>query len=75
MKEKFSICSDGSDKAHHHHHHPSLATHYPPFYSEMVVQPTTEPVDLAAVAEYEKERQNIEKCLSKLSPPIVKNNF
>jgi hypothetical protein len=41
----------------------------------MVVQPTTEPVDLAAVAEYDKERQTIEKCLSKLSPPIVRNIY
>jgi hypothetical protein len=37
----------------------------------MVVQPTTEPVDLATAAEYDKERQTIEKCLSKLSSPIV----
>ncbi|CAF4345327.1 unnamed protein product, partial [Rotaria magnacalcarata] len=57
---------DGSDKSLHHHHQP-LATHYSPFYSEMIVQPTTEPVDLAAAAEYDKERQTIEKCLSKLS--------
>jgi hypothetical protein len=41
----------------------------------MVVQPTAEPVDLAAAAEYDKERQTIEKCLSKLSPPIVRENF
>jgi len=38
----------------------------------MVVSPTTEPVDLVAAVEYDKERQTIEKCLSKLSPPIVK---
>jgi hypothetical protein len=38
----------------------------------MVVQPTTESVDLAAAVEYDKERQTIEKCLSKLSPPIVR---
>jgi hypothetical protein len=38
----------------------------------MVVQPTTEPVDLAAAVEYDKERQTIEKCLSKLSPPLVR---
>ncbi|CAF3170217.1 unnamed protein product [Rotaria socialis] len=63
---------DGSDKS-LHHHHPPLATHYSPFYSEMVVQPTTEPVDLAAAAEYDKERQTIEKCLSKLSPPIIQD--
>jgi hypothetical protein len=39
----------------------------------MVVQPATEPVDLAAAAEYDKERQTIEKSLSKLSPPIVRD--
>ena len=78
-KENFVIILDGSEKSqhpHHHHphphHHPPIPTHYSPFYSEMIVQPTTEPVDLAAVAEYDKERQTIEKCLSKLSPPIVK---
>jgi hypothetical protein len=37
----------------------------------MIVQPTTEPVDLAAAAEFDKERETIEKSLSKLSPPIV----
>ncbi len=37
----------------------------------MIVQPTAEPVDLAAVAEFDKERQTIEKSLSKLSSPIV----
>ncbi len=41
----------------------------------MVVQPTTEPVDLATAAEYDKERQTIEKCLSKLSSPIVWISF
>jgi hypothetical protein len=41
----------------------------------MVVQPTTEPVDLVAAAEYDKERQTIEKCLSKLSPPLVSKIF
>ncbi|CAF0733122.1 unnamed protein product [Rotaria sordida] len=69
---------DSSDKSHHHHHHhhhhPPLQTHYSPFYSEMVVQSTTtEPVDLVAVAEYDKERQTIEKYLSKLSPPIIQD--
>jgi hypothetical protein len=71
---------DGSDKSQHHHHHhhhhhpppPPPSTHYPAFYPEMVVQPTTEPVDLAAAVEFDKERQTIEKCLSKLSPPIVR---
>ena len=37
----------------------------------MVIQPSTEPVNLVAATEYDKERQTIEKCLSKLSPPIV----
>jgi hypothetical protein len=38
----------------------------------MVVQPTPEPADLAAAAEFDKERQTIEKSLSKLSSPIVR---
>ncbi len=47
----------------------------------MVVQPppplptttiTTEPTDLATTVELDKERQTIEKSLSKLSLPIVK---
>ncbi len=39
----------------------------------MVVQPTTtESVDLTTAAEFDKERQTIEKSLSKLSPPIVR---
>jgi hypothetical protein len=72
---------DGSDKSqhhHHHHHHPPSAqppTHYSSFYPEMVAQPTAEPVDLASAAEYDKERQTIEKCLSKLSLPIVRKYF
>jgi hypothetical protein len=72
---------DGSDKSqhhHHHHHHPPSAqppTHYSSFYPEMVAQPTAEPVDLASAAEYDKERQTIEKCLSKLSLPIVRKHF
>lgn len=42
----------------------------------MVVQPTAEPGDIAVTAvEYEKERQIVEKCLSTLSSPIVRNNF
>jgi hypothetical protein len=41
----------------------------------MVVQPTTEPVDVVAAAEFDKERQTIEKSLSKLSPPIVRILF
>jgi len=38
----------------------------------MVVQTTPEPADLAAAAEFDKERQTIEKSLSKLSSPIVR---
>ncbi|CAF1622355.1 unnamed protein product [Adineta ricciae] len=73
---------NGSDKpqhhhAHHHSHHPPAAplppTHYSTFYPEMVVQPTTESIDLTSSAEYDKERQIIEKCLSKLSLPIVQD--
>jgi hypothetical protein len=42
----------------------------------MVVQPTTtESVDLTTAAEFDKERQTIEKSLSKLSPPIVRILF
>ena len=66
---------DGSHKSQHHHQPPQPPPHYSSFYPEMVVQPTPEPVDLAAVAEFDKERQTIEKCLSKLSPPIVKILF
>ena len=75
---------DGSDKpqhhhAHHHSHHPPAAplpsTHYSTFYPEMVVQPATESIDLTSSAEYDKERQIIEKCLSKLSLPIVSTVF
>ncbi len=39
----------------------------------MVVPPsTTEPVELTTTAEFDQERQTIEKSLSKLSPPIVR---
>ena len=41
----------------------------------MVVQSTNEPVDLATTVEFDKERQTIEKRLSKLSPPIVRMSF
>jgi len=41
----------------------------------MIVQSTPESADLAAATEFDKERQTIEKSLSKLSPPIVKISF
>jgi hypothetical protein len=41
----------------------------------MVVPTTNEPVDLAAAIEFDKERQAIEKSLSKLSIPIVRISF
>lgn len=67
---------DGSHKSQQHHHHhqppPPQLAHYPPFYRDIIVQPTNEPVDLAVAAELDKERQNIEKCLSNLSSPMVK---
>ncbi|CAF1539479.1 unnamed protein product [Adineta ricciae] len=69
-----NIHMNGSHKSphhHHHHHHHPPPTHYPTFYPDMVAQPTNEPVDLAAAAEFDKERQTIEKILSKLSPPTV----
>lgn len=69
---------DGSEKSHphphahhHHHHHHTAANHYSAYYPEMIVPQTSESVDLAAVVEFDKERQTIEKCLSKLAPPIV----
>jgi hypothetical protein len=82
-RNKYKFYLDGSHKSQHHHHAPP-PPHYSTFYPEMVVQPpppppaaaaaatTTEPVDLAAVAELDKERQTIEKSLSKLSLPIVR---
>lgn len=63
---------DGSHKSQsHHHQHPS---HYSSFYPEMIVPSTNEPVDLTAAAEFDEERQTIEKSLSKLSLPIVRNS-
>ncbi|CAF1284500.1 unnamed protein product [Rotaria sordida] len=72
-----NVSMNGSHKSQHHHHQPpppppSLA-HYAPFYRDMIVQPTNEPVDLAVAAELDKERQTIEKNLSKLSPPIIQD--
>jgi hypothetical protein len=61
---------DGSHKSQQHHNHPPQP-HYSSFYPDIVVQPTNEPVDLAAAVEFDKERQTIEESLSKLSPPIV----
>ena len=81
----FFLKIDLFDQSHHHPHHhhhpppppppPPPPTHYQSFYPEMVVQSVSEPVDLAAAAEYDKERQTIEKCLSKLSQPIVNMKF
>lgn len=70
---------DGLDKSqhhhHHHHHHHGAPTHYSGFYPEMGVQPAVEPVDLAAAAEFDKERQMIGKSLSKLSLPVVSDVY
>ncbi|UJR33220.1 hypothetical protein I4U23_020675 [Adineta vaga] len=75
-----NVTLNGSDKSQHHHHPhhhqapPSIpSTHYSTFYPEMVVQSTTEPIDLTSSGEFDKERQTIETCLSKLSLPIVQD--
>ncbi|UJR13965.1 hypothetical protein I4U23_000968 [Adineta vaga] len=68
-----NINMNGSHKSQHHHHHHHPSAHYPTFYSDMVVQPTNESVDLVTTAEFDKERQTIEKTLSKLSPLIIQD--
>lgn len=63
---------DGSHKSQQHHPH---AGHYASFYPEMIVQPvttTSESLDSATSAEFDQERQTIEKNLSKISPPTVR---
>jgi hypothetical protein len=71
-----NVSMNGSHKSQQHHHAPP-PQHYSSFYPEIVAQPaaatTTESVDLATVAEFDKERQTIEKSLSKLSLPIIQD--
>jgi hypothetical protein len=65
---------NGADKQQQHHHHHHLPPpHFPAFYPDMVVQQPSEPVDLAAAAEFDKERQTIEAGLSKMASPIIQD--
>ncbi|CAM4921556.1 unnamed protein product [Rotaria socialis] len=69
-----NVSMNGSQKSPHHHHPPpTTLAHYTSFYRDIIVQPNNEPVDLAVAAEFDKERQTIEKSLSKLSSPLIQD--
>jgi hypothetical protein len=64
---------DGSHKSsQHQHHHPS---HYPAFYSEMLIQPTDDAANASApTSDFDNEQQTLEQTLLKLSSPTVRKS-